>query len=89
MYPESAVEDPLDIKGDVHRVTARRRREMGQRVHVLDLRDGKGKSTPSIRSISPRDAEQNLRPWREASPPNSLSEAMSATASGTTGRRGG
>ena len=30
----------LDIKGEVHAATARRRREMGQEVHVLDLRDG-------------------------------------------------
>jgi type IV secretion system protein VirD4 len=30
----------MDIKGEVHHATARRRREMGQAVHVLDLRDG-------------------------------------------------
>ncbi len=29
----------LDIKGEVHAATAARRREMGQEVHVLDLRD--------------------------------------------------
>jgi len=32
----------LDIKGEVYRATARRRREMGQPVHVLDVRDGTG-----------------------------------------------
>ena len=30
----------LDIKGEIYRATARRRRELGQAVHVLDLRDG-------------------------------------------------
>jgi type IV secretion system protein VirD4 len=30
----------IDIKGEVYRATARRRREMGQKVHLLDLRDG-------------------------------------------------
>lgn len=29
----------LDIKGEVYAATAKRRREMGQEVHVLDLRD--------------------------------------------------
>ncbi|MBV9551960.1 MAG: type IV secretory system conjugative DNA transfer family protein [Alphaproteobacteria bacterium] len=31
----------IDIKGEVHQATARRRREIGQKVHVLDLRDGR------------------------------------------------
>ena len=31
----------LDIKGEIYRATARRRRELGQAVHVLDLRDGR------------------------------------------------
>lgn len=30
----------LDMKGEVHTATAEARREMGQQVHVLDLRDG-------------------------------------------------
>src|SRR5579872_4880257 len=30
----------LDMKGEVHAATAQARRDMGQRVHVLDLRDG-------------------------------------------------
>lgn len=30
----------IDIKGEVYAATAARRREMGQEVHVLDLRDG-------------------------------------------------
>jgi type IV secretion system protein VirD4 len=30
----------LDPKGEVHKATAQARRDMGQRVHVLDLRDG-------------------------------------------------
>src|SRR5579863_3954558 len=30
----------LDMKGEVHAATAHARRAMGQKVHVLDLRDG-------------------------------------------------
>src|SRR5579872_796401 len=30
----------LDMKGEVHAATAHARRAMGQRVHVIDLRDG-------------------------------------------------
>jgi type IV secretion system protein VirD4 len=38
----------LDIKGEIYAATARARREMGQEVHVLDLRDGgmKGSLNP-------------------------------------------
>ena len=43
----------IDIKGDVYRATARRRREMGQKVHLLDLRDGE-KSTP-VDALNPLD----------------------------------
>src|ERR1039457_2277710 len=30
----------LDMKGEIHAATAQARRDMGQAVHVLDLRDG-------------------------------------------------
>jgi type IV secretion system protein VirD4 len=43
----------IDIKGDVYRATARRRREMGQKVHLLDLRDGE-KAAPSD-ALNPLD----------------------------------
>jgi type IV secretion system protein VirD4 len=63
----------LDVKGEVHRVTARRRGEMGQRVHVLDLRDGKGKSD----SLNPLDLAVRCgtepAAVARASPPNSSS----------------
>jgi len=37
----------LDVKGTVHRLTVERRRQMGQQVHVIDMRDGHG-STGSL-----------------------------------------
>jgi len=45
----------LDMKGEVHAITAQARRAMGQPVHVLDLRDGAEPACGETGALNPLD----------------------------------
>ena len=70
----------LDMKGEVYAATAQARRDMGQDVYVIDLRDGSDSG-----SLNPLDLAAR---WDAALQRNSSSVArMSGTGSGMTGQR--